>query len=296
MEPSPAFAVEGGTLLLKCENLQHTGSFKARGALNKLLSLSEAERSRGIVTASTGNHGAAVAFALGKLGASGTVYLPENAAPTKIAAIERLGARVAFHGTDGGATEVYARRYAEENGLTYLSPYNDAQVIGGQGTIALELLQQHQPLDAVFVAVGGGGLIAGIAGWLKAKAPTTQIIGCSPEASQVMIQSVRAGRILDLPSDPTLSDGTAGGIEPGTITLPLVTRDVDGFETVTEAEIAAALRQCLDTHHMLIEGAAAMALACYLKQRERWRGKTVVVLLCGANIGLEALGQVLAQA
>ena len=260
-----------------------------------MLSLTEAERARGVVTASTGNHGAAVAFALGKLGVRGAVFVPENAAPTKVAAIERLGARVAFHGRDGADTEVHARRHADEAGLSYISPYNDIRVAGGQGTIAVELLRQHGPLDAVFVGLGGGGLISGIAAWMKQHAPGTQIIGCSPAASQVMIQSVAAGRILDLPSAPTLSDGTAGGIEPGAITFSLVRDLVDGFETVSEEEIANSLRDLLDTHHMLIEGAAAMTLACYRKQARRWRGKTVAVVLCGANIGLDTLRAVLAE-
>jgi len=292
LEPSAAF---GPGVFFKCENLQHTGSFKVRGAFSKLLSLSEADRARGIVTASTGNHGAAVAYALGKTGASGTVIVPNDAAPTKLAAIERLGAAVEKHGDDGAESEAIARRIAAEHGRCYVSPYNDPQIIGGQGTIAVELLRQLDGMDAVFVSVGGGGLIAGIAGYLKARSPETRIIGCSPTNSQVLLQSVKAGEILDLPSLPTLSDGTAGGVEPGSITLPIARACVDQWLTVSEAEIAAALCRFIDAHHMLIEGSAAVALAGYLQQQQAWTGQRVVIVLCGANIGLPTLRQVLAS-
>lgn len=296
LEPSPALGDGNGALVhLKCENLQHTGSFKARGALSKVLSLSADEIARGVVTASTGNHGAAVAFALRKIGATATVFVPEDASPTKVAAIERLGGRVRRHGTDSGETESFARRHAIETGAVFVSPYNDPQVIGGQGTIGIELLRQIPDLDAAFVSVGGGGLIGGIAAILKARRPRVRIIGCSPENSQVMIKSVAAGRVLDLPSLPTLSDGTAGGVEADSITFPLVRDLVDELVTVTESEIAAAMRRCMEAHHMMIEGSAGVALAAFEKQAARWRGKNAVIVLCGANISLSALRSVLSD-
>lgn len=281
------------SVFLKCENLQHTGSFKVRGALSKVLSLTGAEIARGVVTASTGNHGAAVAYALRRIGATGTVFVPEGAAPTKLAAIERLGGRIQRFGIDSGETEVHAREHADRIGATYISPYNDAQVIGGQGTISVELLRQLDRIDAVFVSVGGGGLIGGIAAHLKAARPSVRIIGCSPENSQVMIQSVRAGRILDLPSLPTLSDGTAGGVEAGSMTFPLVRDRVDEFSTVSEEEIASAMRRFMAAHHMLIEGAAAVAIAAFEKQKAAWAGAKVVIVLCGANIDLAKLKGIL---
>jgi len=277
----------------KLENLQHTGSFKVRGALNKVLSLTQTERARGVVTASTGNHGAATAFSLGKFDAAGVVFVPRDASPGKVQAIERLGAAVRYHGDDGAVTEAHARQYARDNRLTYISPYNDPQVIGGQGTIAVELAKQLDNIDIVFVALGGGGLICGIAGYLKSVQPRAQIIGCSPANSRVMIESVKAGRILDLPSLPTLSDGTAGGVEPGSITFDLCRDLVDDYETVTETEIKESLRQYIQVHHILIEGSAAVALAGCLKQIDRLAGKNVVVILCGANISLETLKEVL---
>jgi len=294
LDYSPYYSkVAGANVYFKLENLQYTGSFKVRGAMNKVLSLTPAERARGVVTASTGNHGAATAFSLGKFDASGIVFVPQDASAGKVQAIERLGAEVRYHGDDGAVTEAHARQYARDNRLTYISPYNDPQVIGGQGTIGVELAKQLDQIDMVFVALGGGGLICGIAGYLKSTQPHARIIGCSPVNSQVMIESVKAGRILDLPSLPTLSDGTAGGVEPDSITFDLCRDLVDDYEAVTEAEIKDSLRQYLQTHHMLIEGSAAVALAACVKHGDRLAGKNVVVILCGANISLETLREVL---
>lgn len=277
----------------KLENLQHTGSFKLRGAMNKMLSLSRTQLEQGVVTASTGNHGAAIAYGTGKLGATGIVFVPQNASLGKVRAIERLGAEVKYFGDDTADTEAYARKFAVKNGLTYIPPYNDLQVIGGQGTIALELAKELNNIDTVFVALGGGGLISGIAGYLKSVHPAVDIIGCSPQNSQVMIRSIDAGEILELPSLPTISDGTAGGIEPGAVTFDLCRELVDQYETVTEEEIKQSLREFLQTHHMLIEGSAAVAVAAMAKRRDGLAGKNVVVIICGANIGVETLKTVL---
>ena len=277
----------------KLENLQHTGSFKARGAMNKVLSLTDEELGHGVVTASTGNHGAAVARSVKIVGASGIVFVPENASPPKVRAIERLGAEVRHRGQDCVETERYARQYAARHHMTYVPPYNDLQVIAGQGTIGVELVRQLERIDAILLAVGGGGLISGVAAYLKSLRPGVQIVGCSPENSQVMIQSLKAGRILDLPLLPTLADGTAGGIEEGSITFDLCREFVDDYVTVTEDEIKKALRLFIETHHMLIEGAAAVSIASYLKMRDRFAGSNVVIVICGANISLETLRDVL---
>ena len=178
-------------------------------------------------------------------------------------------------------------------GLAFVSPYNDLQVVGGQGTLGIELARQAPGLEVVFVALGGGGLISGIAAVLKSLNPNVQVVGCSPENSQVMIQSLHAGKILDLPSQPTLSDGTAGGVEPGSITFGLCQELVDDLITVSEDEIKAALLAFLDIHHMLIEGAAAVPLAALLKHKARFAGRQAAVVLCGANISLETLKSVL---
>ena len=294
LDYSPYYSkLAGANVYFKLENLQHTGSFKVRGAMNKVLSLTPAERDRGVVTASTGNHGAATAFSLGKFNATGIVFVPQDAAAGKVQAIERLGAQVRYHGDDGAVTEAHARQYARDNRLTYISPYNDPQVIGGQGTIAVELAKQLDQIDMVFIALGGGGLISGVAGYLKSIQPDVRIIGCSPENSQVMIESVKAGQILNLASLQTLSDGTAGGIEPNSITFGLCRDLVDDYETVSEAEIKESLRQYMQVHHILIEGSAAVALAACVKQGDRLAGKNVVVILCGANISVETLKEIL---
>ena len=294
LDYSPFYSrMTGANVYFKLENLQHTGSFKLRGAMNKLLSLTDEEKGQGVVTASTGNHGAAFAYGLSKVEGSGVVFVPENASPTKVEAIERLGAEVRHVGSDCSETEAYARQYAKKNKMTHMPPYNDVKAIGGQGTIAFELAKQLDQIDAVFVALGGGGMISGIGGFLKPQSPGVQIIGCSPQNSQVMIQSVKAGKILDLPSLPTLSDGTAGGIEPGSITLDLCREFVDAYITVTEEEIKDSLREFIQTQHMLIEGSAAVAVAAFKKQADRFSGLNVVVVICGGNISLETLKEIL---
>lgn len=295
LDASPAYSQRtGANVYFKCENLQHTGSFKTRGALNKILSLNDKERAQGIVAASTGNHGAACAFAMQQVGATGIVFVPETAVSTKLAAIRQLGAEIRTFGTDSSETEAHARTFAAENGMTYVSPYNDPFIIAGQGTIAVELLQQLPTLDAVFVSVGGGGLIGGMASYLKAVKPAAvQIIGCSPENSRVMAQSVAAGELLDLPSLPTLSDGTAGGVEPGSITFPLCRDHVDQYISVTEAEIAASLREFMDHQHMLIEGSAAVAIAAFMKTAVSFKNQHIAIVLCGANISLDTLQAIL---
>ena len=296
LEYSPYYSkLAAADVRFKLENVQHTGSFKLRGAMNKMLSLSRAQRTRGVVTASTGNHGAAMAYGLGKLNATGIVFVPQNASTGKVQAIEQLGAEVRYFGDDTADTEAHARNFAKKHGLAYIPPYNDLQIIGGQGTIALELSKELNKIDAVFVALGGGGLISGIAAYLKSIHPEVEIIGCSPQNSQVMIRSVDAGKILDLPSMPTLSDGTAGGIEPGAVTFDLCRELIDDYETVTEDEIKQSLVKFLETQHMLIEGSAAVAVAAMVKRRDRLAGKNVVVIICGANISVEMLRTVLSK-
>jgi threonine dehydratase len=280
-------------VFLKLENLQHTGSFKIRGAMNKLLSLTPQQRSQGIVTASSGNHGAAVAFGLRQLQIPGLIFVPETASSTKVQAIRQLGGSVQFYGTDAADTEHHALTYAKEHGMVYIPPYNDLQVLSGQGTIALEIARQAQTVDAVFVSVGGGGLISGIAGYLKSVNPSIQIIGCSPKNSPVMAESIKAGHIVDIASLPTLSDGTAGGIEPNAITFDICRRLVDNFVLVSEADIQAAMRWMIETHHQLIEGAAGVAIAAFLKAKEQLRHQNIAIVICGANISLQTLKSIL---
>ncbi len=276
----------------KCENLQYTGSFKFRGAMNKLLSLTIDERSTGVVAASTGNHGAAVARAMSLLQTPGVIFVPENAVPTKLEAIQSYGVEIRKEGDDCVVAEAAARDFAYENKMAYVSPYNDPDIVAGQGTVGVELCSRFPDLNAVFVSLGGGGLISGIAGALKGEKGKTTVIACSPNNSPVMHKSVEAGKILELDSKPTLSDGTAGGVEKGAITFELCRELVDDYVLLTENEIAASLRTFMEKEKMTIEGSAAVAIAGFLKQSERWVTKQVVIVLCGGNISPETLESV----
>jgi threonine dehydratase len=283
----------GANVWLKLENLQHTGSFKARGAFNKLLSLSDGEREAGCVVASSGNHGAAAAHAMLQLGLNGIVFVPEHTSSTKVDAIRESGMEVRFFGTDGLDTELHARAYAESHNLQYLSPYNDADIIAGQGSCGVEIGSDLPAVDAVFVAVGGGGLISGVGAYLKSTNPEVSVVACQPQASPVMTRSVEAGRIVELPGEPTLSDGTAGGIEAGAITFDLCRRVTDDYVLVSEEETAEAMRTFIDAHHMLLEGAAGVALAGLVARAASYRGRNVVVIICGGNISRETLQRVI---
>jgi len=294
LDYSPALSeMSGANVYLKLENLQHTGSFKLRGAFNKLLSLTPDERQAGGVAASSGNHGAAIAYAMNKLGVKGVIFVPEQTSSTKVDAIKRTGGDVRFFGKDGLDTELHAREYAQENDMVYLSPYNDADVIAGQGTCGVEIARQLADIDAVFIAVGGGGLISGVGSFLKSVNPAISVVACQPQASAVMTESVKAGEILDLPSSPTLSDGTAGGIEAGAITFEICRDLVDEYKVVTEDQIAEAMCAFIDSHHMLPEGAAGVAIAGLLADAEKYQGKNVVIIICGGNISRETLKKVI---
>ena len=279
-------------IYLKLENLQLTGSFKVRGAFNKLLSLGEGERSRGVVAASTGNHGLAMAYAMKRLGIAGIVFVPEGAAATKVDNIRRCGADVRFHGPEGGATERHARSYAAEHGMVYVSPYNDVDVVAGQATVGVEIARQLDGVDVVIASLGGGGLIGGIAGFLKAVAKRTRAVAVSPRNSKAMIESVKAGRVIDTEHMPTLSDATAGGIDHDTITFDLCRVLVDDFIDVDETAIRAGMREVIEREHLLVEGSAGAAFAG-LAALDGLAGKKVVVVLCGANIDASKLKEAL---
>lgn len=292
-----AFSDElGAEVLVKCEHLQRTGSFKARGSMAKILTLTDQQRADGVVTASTGNHGLGVGNALATLGGRGIVYLPENASPSKVAALRRLGLELRAEGNDSGVLEPKARAYAAEHGLTYVPPYNDPDIIAGQGTVAVEILEQlaGAPLDAVVVAVGGGGLISGVASVLKKYLPGIRVYGASPVRDDAMAASVRAGKIVQVDAQDTLSDGTAGSVEAGSITFDLCRELVDDWVLVTEDAISAALRTVIDTERQLIEGSAAMAFAAVRDRRAELAGRRVAVVSCGGNISSKTLAAALA--
>ncbi len=294
LEFSPWFSEKtGGKVWMKLENLQLTGSFKLRGAFNKLLTMTDKERANGGVAASSGNHGAAVAYAMAKLGITGIIFVPEKTSSAKVDAIRRFGGEVRFFGTDGLDTEIHARQYAADHGMTYLSPYNDIAVIAGQGSCGVEIARQLPAIDVIYIAVGGGGLISGVGTFLRTINRKISIISCQPEASAVMTESVRAGQILEMSSGPTLSDGTAGGIEAGAITFDICRDIITDYVTVSESDIASAMRAFFDSHHSLIEGAAGVAMAGLLSHNRMFTGKNIVVLTCGANISRDTLRQII---
>ena len=294
LQQSLAFSQDvGAEVFFKLENLQHTGSFKLRGAANRLMTLSPEQRAKGCVAASSGNHGAAVAYAMRVLDSSGVIFVPQRTSPAKVDAIRAYGGEVRFFGTDGLDTEHHAREYAASNGMFYLSPYNDTEVIAGQGTCGIEIVQQLPDVDVVFIAVGGGGLVSGVGSVLKAHNPEVRVIGCQPEASAVMAKSVEAGHVIELPSRPTLSDGTAGGVEHDSITFDLCRQIVDEFVLVREHQIAAAMRRYNDAEGQIIEGAAGVAVAALLKCKQAVAGMKVSIIICGGNVSQETIDAVL---
>lgn len=290
---SPVYSdFTGANVFFKCENEQVTGSFKIRGAANRFLTTPTDEREL-VVAASTGNHGKAVAEVAKKFGAKCKIFAPENASPSKLEGIKQLGAEVLLSGNDCVQAEVAARQYSAEQHATYLSPYNDPEVVAGQGTIGLELCNDLDQIDAIFASVGGGGMLGGIGSMVRSRHPNCQIVACSPVNSCVMIRSLESGKILQVPSEDTLSDGTAGGIELDSITFELCRQTFQKTSLVTEEEIAHSFCQFYETHQMMIEGSAAVPIASFLKTCENYRNKNVVIVLCGANIGKAKLAEIL---
>jgi threonine dehydratase len=285
LEQSPALAGDSGArVFLKLEHLQHTGSFKFRGASHKIALLTPEQAAAGVITASNGNHGLGVAAAAEARGVSAEVYVSTQVSPVKARRIESHGARVRFAGDDPLTAELAARRDAEQSGRVFISPYNDLDVVAGQGSIGVELDRRLDTIDAVFVAVGGGGLIGGIGSYLKAVSPGTEIVGCWPENSPVLHECMSAGRIVEVAEQPTLSESTAGGLEPESVTLDICRHAIDRSALVSEAEILDAMRFILEAEHWLIEGAAGVAVAAFRKEARHYTGRNVVIVLCGRNL------------
>jgi threonine dehydratase len=278
-------ALSGAQVFHKLENVQHTGSFKLRGATHKLLSLTPAQAARGVVAASSGgNHALAVAATGAKLDIATEVFVPAAIDPVRRSKIEAFGVKVRLVDGDALLAEQTARGEGRQSGREYASPYNDPDVAAGQGTIAVELLRQLPRLDAVFVAVGGGGLIGGIGAHLKRASPATQVVGCWPRNSRSLYECMRAGRIVDVPEQPTLSVSTSGGVEEGTVTLSLCREVVDRCVLVSEEEILDSLRRLYREDGQLVEGAAGVPVAAFRQVASEYAGKTVAMLICGGNV------------
>lgn len=293
----PLTALFGAPAYLKLECAQVTGSFKLRGAVNALRLLAPGTP---VVACSAGNHALGMAHAAAELGAAVTLVVPADASPAKINALRRYPVQLILHGQGYDAAETEALRLARMEGYTFISPYNHPAVIAGQGTLACEILEQlpeHPEPPTILVGVGGGGLISGIALWAKAIDPRINVIGVQAEQSAAMTAALAAGAIVAAPDEPTLADGLAGNLEPGSITFPIVQTYTDGMITVSEAQIAAAIRWVYAEHHLIVEGAAAVVIAALLNGRVTPAGeRPIVALLCGRNISTATLERVLTDA
>ncbi len=285
-------SVTGLALHLKLENLQRTGSFKERGALNKLLTLGESERKRGVIAASAGNHAQGVAFHAAARQISAQIVMPLATPQIKVAATRGFGAEVILHGASYDEAYDEAMRLRIEEGRTFIHAFDDAEVISGQGTIALELLEQVPDIEAVVVPVGGGGLIAGMACALKETNPKIRVIGVEPERLPSMLRAREAGHPVTIAAEATVADGIAVR-RSGDLTLPLVSRYVDEIVTVDDEEIASAILMLLEHEKTLAEGAGAAALAAVLQSKTNLRHRRTVILVSGGNIDVSLLAKII---
>lgn len=283
----------GGHAWFKFENLQRTGSFKERGALNRLLQLSAAERRRGVIAASAGNHAQGVAYHAGRLGIDAVIVMPERTPLNKVTNTQRYGAHVVLHGRDYDEAMAEARRRAEEEGRVLIHPFDDPEVIAGQGTIGLELAEQVPQAEVVVVPVGGGGLIAGIALVLKSLRPSVRVVGVETEAIPAALRSREAGHRVVLPPAETIAEGIAVR-QIGERTFAFLERYVDEIVAVEEEEIARAVLLLLEREKTVAEGAAAAALAAVLGGHVRdVAGRHVVMVLSGGNIDVTLLARII---
>ena len=284
--------VAGSPIFLKLENLQRTGAYKERGALNKLLSLSAEERSRGLITASAGNHAQAVAYHASRLGIRAEIWMPLTTPIVKVSSTRQYGAEVVLHGTNFDEAYKGAQDRCREQGSTFVHPFDDEQVIAGQGTLALEVLQQVPQLEAVLVPVGGGGLVSGMAVALKQENPKIRVIGVQTSLIPSMVRAVREGHPVVLPGVSTLADGIAVRVA-GEKTLPLVQKYVDEIVTVDEEEIAAAVLFLLEREKTLAEGAGACGVAAVLHHKVASAGKPTAVVVSGGNMDVNLLARII---
>ena len=290
---SPVLAeVAGANVFLKLESLQETGSFKLRGAANKLLSLDPAVSQRGIITVSSGNHGRALAYVAHRLGLRAVVCLSTAVPANKRDAIQSLGAEVVVSGSTYDEATEEAYRLQEKEGLEMVHPFDDPLVIAGQGTIGLELLEAYPGMDTVIVPLSGGGLLGGIALALKSADPRIHVVGVSMERGPAMVESLHAGRVVDIVEEPTLADALTGGIKPNQHTFELIRDNVDETVLVSEEEIAAAMAFALGRHRLVVEGGGAVGIAALLSGKVRRLGENVAVVISGGNVDLPLLLQI----
>jgi threonine dehydratase len=273
---------------LKLESIQPVRSFKVRGALNKLIHIDPAARAQGVITASAGNHGLGVAYAARLFRVPATVFVPEHANPLKVEAIKRLGARVIPAGRNYAEANHEATEMAARGTATFVPAFDDPDVVAGQGTVAIELLSQLRDFDTVLVPVGGGGLIAGVALYLKARRPRVRVIGVEPAGADAMLRSLEARQVVTLDRVETIADGLAASA-PGRLTLQIALECVDAVLRVEEEELLRAIRLCVEWEHVLAEPAGAAGVAALLYHHRPAPDERVVVLLTGGSVTDEVL-------
>jgi threonine dehydratase len=288
---SPALTESvGGSVHLKLESLQETGSFKIRGAANRMLSLTAEEKARGVVTGSSGNHGRAVSYVARVLGIKAVICVSARVPSNKVNAISRLGAEIVVFGKSYDESVSHALQVAEEQGLTMIDSFDDPFVIAGQGTIGLELLEDVPELDTAVVPLAGGGLTGGIAMALKSANPAIRVIGVSMERAPVMYYSLQAGAPIEMKEEETIADALAGGLgEDNQYTFRMVQEYVDDVVLVSEEAIAEAMVFALEKHHLVVEGAGAVGIAALLHGKVRGVGRKVAVVVSGSNVEIPLL-------
>jgi threonine dehydratase len=282
----------GNTVYLKLDNLQRTGAFKERGALNKLLTLTPEERSRGVIAASAGNHAQGLAYHAGRHGIRAQIVMPLTTPLIKVSATKGYGADVVLHGANYDEACEEAVRRSEQSGMTFVHPFDDEVVIAGQGTMGLEIMQQVPDIEAIVAPIGGGGLIAGVACAVKETNPRVRVIGVQPARLPSMKVAIAEGHPVTLSPAATIADGIAVR-RAGEKTLPLIQKYVDDIVTVDEEEIANAVLLLLEREKTLAEGAGAASLAALINHKTSLSGKKVAVLVCGGNIDVSLLSRIM---
>jgi len=296
VDSSALSAATGSNISLKLENLQPTGAFKLRGATNKILSLSDEERARGVITVSSGNHGRAVSYVASLKNVQATICVPKTVPENKRSAIRALGADLEVVGEDYDAAMEYANQLQAESNMTMVPAFDDLKIIAGQGTIGLELLEDAPALDTVIVPLSGGGLMSGIAFAVKNISPNVHVVGVSMERGPAMIESMKAGRVVEIIEEPTLADALAGGInKDNKYTLPMVQKYVDETVLVSEKEIAEGIYHCLKEEHLVVEGGAAVGVSALLSNKIQNLGKRVAVVISGGNIPMTLLKKIVIE-
>ena len=285
-------AVTGNSIYLRMDNQRRTGAFKERGALNRILSLSADERARGVIAASAGNHAQGVSYHAGRHGVRARIVMPLPTPLTKVSATRAYGAEVVLHGTNYDEAYGKAMELSQQDSLVLIHAFDDESVIAGQGTLGLEILQQHPDIEVIVSPIGGGGLIGGVACAVKESRPSVKVYGVQPSRIPSMKAAVAAGKPVTLDSAKTIADGIAVR-RAGDYTLPLVQKYVDDIVTVEEEEIANAILLLLEREKTLAEGAGAAAIAAVLNRKIQFQNKRVAVLVCGGNIDVTLLSRII---